>query len=282
MTLGLIEFGGRQPDNLPLAADGWRLIRLTAKNRRQSERTLSNPRLDAVAIVSVSPEKTHLAELALANKKHVLIDFPASDQPLRAAKLNKIATSVDKRIYTPNLLRTEPGVQELKRIITSPASKLLSLTVTYGVTTRLKDSGFFMRTVQILDAMEWLVGSTFTHLSTERSAVNSRAEGLVVLASFESGISAMLNMYSAPANGYCSPLWIDAVLADSVVHVDTQAQSLRVTSFRNEAVKNINWATPSLTVAIEDFIAYIKTEKQPFGVGGLERALRLAAVVLSG
>jgi predicted dehydrogenase len=280
MTIGLIEVGGERLDYVPVTADGWKLVHLPAKNRRQLERALSNPNLDAVAILGLSPEKTRLAEKALVNKKHVFVDFPAAEAFQRAAKLNKIATRAEQRIYSTNLLRIEPGLHELKRIITDSASKLLSLTVTCGAKAKLFGPEFPMRTAQVLDAIEWLGGSTFREVSTERSAVKSSAAALVTLVSFDNGLKAMLNMYSAPARGNHSRLWIDAVFADSVVHVDPLAQSIEIASFRNESVKNVNWATPSLIAAVEDFISCMKGEKQPLDLENLKRMLKLADMVV--
>ena len=280
MTIGLIEVGGERLDYVPVTADGWKLVHLTPKNRRQLERALSNPNLDAVAILGLSPKKTRLAEKALVNKKHVFVDFPAAEAFQRAAKLNEIATRAEQRIYSPNLLRIEPGLHELKRIITDSASKLLSLTVTCGAKARPFGPEFSMRTAQVLDAIEWLGGSTLREVSTERSAVSSSAAALVTLVSFDNGLKAMLNMYSAPARGNHSRLWIDAVFADSVVHVDPLAQSIGIASFRNESVKDVNWAAPSLIAAVEDFISCMKAEKQPLDLENLQRMLKLADMVV--
>jgi hypothetical protein len=121
IALGLIEVGGERLDYMPVSADGWKL-HLAAKNRGQLERALSNPKLDAVAILGLSPKKTRLAEKALVNKKHVLVDFPAAEAFQRAAKPNKIATRAEQRIYSPNLLRIEPGLRA-KWPLTSLLSK---------------------------------------------------------------------------------------------------------------------------------------------------------------
>jgi predicted dehydrogenase len=280
MTIGLIEVGGERLDYMPVSADGWKLVHLAAKSRRQLERALSNPKLDAVAILGPSPKKTRLAEKALVNKKDVLVDFPAAATFQKAAKLNKIATRVEQRIYSPNLLRTESGLHELKRIIAHSASTLLSLTVTCGVEAEQGKPEFSMKTAQVLDALEWLGDSRMREVSTEKSAVRSSATALVTLGSFDNGLKAMLNMYSAPPRGNHSRLWIDAVFGDSVVHVDPSAQSIGIASFRNESIKNVNWAAPSLITAIEDFISCMKAEKQPLDLENLQRILKLADMVV--
>jgi predicted dehydrogenase len=282
MTIGLIEVGGQRLDYVPVTADGWRLVQLASKNRRQLERALSSPKLNAVAILGSSPEKTRLAEQALVNKKHVLVDFPVAEAFQKAAKLNKIATRVERCIYSPNLLRTEPGLQELKRIITHSASKLLSLTVTCGVKARPGGPEFSMRTAQILDAIEWLGDSALREVSNERSAVSSSAAALVALVSFDNELKAMLNMYSAPARGNHHRLWIDAVFADSVVHLDPRAQSIKIASFRNESVNNVNWATQPLLTTIEDFISCMKAENLQLDSENLQRMLKLTGMVVIG
>ena len=156
MTIGLIEVGNERTDCMPNAVHGSKLVKLVQKNRRQLERAISNPKLDAVAIFGLSPSKNLLAEKALMEKKSVFVDFPVAETFEKTIKLDRTATKEGQRIYSPNLLRTEPGFQELKRKIQDPTSKLLSLTITCAVKAKSECSEFRMKVVQILDALEWL------------------------------------------------------------------------------------------------------------------------------
>jgi hypothetical protein len=280
LTIGLVEVGGESIHYVPSVGDGWKLLRLASNNRRQLEGALSNLKLDAVVVLGPSAKKSRIARRVLGNKKHVLVDFPAAETLRKATELNKAAMKGGQYIYSPNLLRTEAGLVELKRIITNSTSNLLSLTVTCGVNAKPSDPGFPMRTAQVLDAVEWLVGSTLSEVSTERSKVSPSAAALVTLASFDNGIKAMLNLYATFSRGAGSRLWVDAVFLDSVVHVDPIAQSVRVTSFRNESVKSVNWATPPLTAAVEDFIENMKVERQGIDLEHLQRALKWTVKVV--
>jgi hypothetical protein len=128
--------------------------------------------------------------------------------------------------------------------------------------------------------VQWLVGSTLSEMFTEKSKVSQSAAALVTLASFDNGVKAMLNLYANSSRGAGSRLWVDAVFLDSVVHVDPAAQSIRVTSFRDESVKKVNWATPPLITALEDFIENMKAERQGMDLENLQRVLKLAGEVV--
>jgi predicted dehydrogenase len=280
ITIGLIELSNEKLGPIPATADGFRIVPLTSR-RRELERSLSDPRLDAVAILGLDPRRDLFAEKALLKGKHVLIDFPVADTFQRATRIHRIATETKKRVYSANLLRTEPGLQELKKKAANSSGKLLSLTVTCGVNTEGRLSEFAMKTAQVLDAMEWLGDSALVDLATERTAAGS-TRALVTLASFDNGLKTMLNMYSTPAGSDDSRLWVDAVFEDSVIHVNPREQSISVASFRNHSVHKLNWATPSLIGAIENFLSCMKTEMQPMDLGNLQRLLKLANSAVRG
>ena len=280
MTIGLIEVGDERVDYMPNTVHGSKLVQLVQKNQRQLERAISNPKLDAVAIFGLSPRKKSLAEKVLREKKHVFVDFPVAEAFQKAAKLGRTATKEGQRIYSPNLLRTEPGLKELKRNIQNSSSKLLSLTVTCGVKAKPGGSAFRMKAVQVLDVLEWLADSRLREVATQRTTIRSSAAALVTLASFDSGVTVMLNMYSTPARSNHPRLWIDAVFTDSVVQVNPHAQSIRVTLFQNESVESRNWATPSLVEAIEEFISCMKSDLRPLELENLKRIFKLADMVV--
>ena len=133
LTIGLVELDGRALDYVPGSGDGWKLVRLIARGGRLPERAFSDPKLDAVAFLGSSVKKFRFAEKALMHGKHALVDFPASRTVESARKLEAVAAGKDLHVYSPNLLKYEPGFQELKRISSNSTSKMLSVTMTCGV-----------------------------------------------------------------------------------------------------------------------------------------------------
>jgi predicted dehydrogenase len=250
----------------------------TGQTESLSERAISDSKLGALAILGPSPKKARLVEKALLRKKHVLVDFPAAQRVEEARKLAAIASGKELCIYSPNLLIAEPGLQELKHAASRSTGKLLSLTITCGLNAKLSSPNFTMKVAQLLDLAEWLGGAKFKDVCAEKSVKGSRAAALVALASFDNGIKAMLNMYSAPVMGH-GRLWVDGVFEDSVVHVDPYAQSIRIAAFHDKSTKSVSWATASLIAAIEDFIDRINAEKEPLDLENLGRMLNLARMV---
>jgi predicted dehydrogenase len=280
VTIGVAGFGAKELDYVPTSGDGWKLVRLAAKKRKVTTHALSDARLDAVALFDPNREKARLAEKALLSKKHVLIDFPATDVVEKARKLQAIASERNLCLDSPNLLRTEPGFQELKRMIAGSSNKMFSLTVGCGVGVRDMSHEFSMKLAQLLDLMEWLSSSKIKDVSGERSTKHAPTAALVALISYDNEVKGMLNMYSAPTVEHVR-LWVDVVFEDSVVHVDPYAQSVRIAPFRGKS-SDVNWATESLVTAIEIFVAHINGEPKPLDLQNLERMLNIARVLIGG
>ncbi|HUO41386.1 MAG TPA: hypothetical protein VMU35_00295 [Methylomirabilota bacterium] len=277
ITIGLVELTGTL-DYIPESGDGWKLIKLVAKQGIVPVRAFSNPKLNAVAFLGPSVRRPQLAETAAEKGKHVLLDFPASRTIKSARRIESIATSNDVIVYSPNLLKYEPGFQEVKRI--SSMSKMTSLTVTCGIDAKPTSAEASMKLAQLLDATEWLAGSKISNLRAEKSSRRSRVSALVALGSFENGVKVMLNLYSAPSKR--SRLWIDAVSKASFLHVDPYAQTVRLTQFQAESARELNWATSPLTSMIEDFIIQVNRGKEPMDLANLERMLNLSDSVTAG
>lgn len=281
LTIGLVELDGRAFDYVPGSGDGWKLAQLIARGGRPPERAFSDPKLDAVAFLGSSVKKLRFAQKALLHGKHVLVDFPASWTVEGARLLESVAAGRGLCVYSPNLLKFEPGFQEFKRIGTDSTSKMLSVTMTCGVSSTLKNPEFSMKLAQLYDLLEWLGNSKLKDVCAEKSAKGSRSSALVALGSFENGLKLMLNLYSAPASKR-SRLWVDAVFKDSFVHVDPYAQSVRITSFQERPFRELNWATSAIVGLIEDFAAQVNGEKQTLDLAGLGRMLKLAGSVIGG
>jgi len=273
-----VELDGRTLDYVPSYGDGWKIVRLIAREGKPPERAFSDPKIDAIVFLGSSVNKLRFAEKALLHGKHTLVDFPASRIVESVRKFEAVAGGKDLRVYSPNLLKHEPGFQELKRISSNSASKMLSLTMTCGVNAKLMNPEFSMKLTQLFDLMEWLGNSKIKNICAVKSAKHSAA-ALVALGSFENGLKAMLNLYSAPTSKR-SRLWVDVVFKDSFVHVDPYAQSIRMMSFQKKSIMELNWATLALVAVIEDFISRINSGKQSLDLGNLERLLNLASSVI--
>ncbi|HUK27917.1 MAG TPA: hypothetical protein VLV31_05800 [Candidatus Acidoferrales bacterium] len=279
LTIGLVDLRKERLDYVPTRLDGWKLVQLAHESQERFERSLRNSTLDAVAIIGSCTRKTLLAKKALLQGKPVLVDFPPADSPLRITELTKLATKAGQPIYSPNLLRNEQGLKELKQRITLSAGAILSLTIMYGANIRPNKPELTMKTIQVLDTIEWLCESSLDELITEKTS-NASSTGLVTLASLDNGVKVLLNICSAAMRGYPDRFWIDAVFSNGVVHVDPRAQSIRITSFRDGAVKTVNWGTSSLVVAIENFTKYVRGEVQSSGLENADRIFKLARKVL--
>ena len=281
LTIGLVELDGQTLDYFPSSGDSWKLVRLIARGGRVPARAYADPKLDAVAFLGSNIKKLHFAERALLHGKHVLADFPASGTVESARKFEAIAIGKELHVYSPNLLKNEPGFQELKRVSCNPTSKMLSLTVTCGVSAKFKGHEFQMKLAQLFDVLEWLGNSKITDISVEKSTQRLPAAALVALGSFENGVKTLLNVYSIPASKR-SRLWVDVVFKDSFVHVDPYVQSIRIIRFQDKSIEELNWATSALVSLIEDFVSRIYSEREPLDLVNLERMLNLASSVIGG
>jgi hypothetical protein len=199
----------------------------------------------------------------------------------RARALNEKAIHNSTWIYSPNLLKTEPSLKMLSQRARD-SGRLLSLTVTSGVEAKQKNTEFLLRVAQLLDLVEWLADSKLREAYCEKSTVRLSMPALVVLASFNNDVKAMLNVYSAGADGSHVGLCVDGVYEDCILHADPYAQSIRIIPFREERVKSINWSTTSMVEVIEDLTNRIEKAKQPLDLENLQRLLDLAEQIVGG
>jgi len=246
----------------PTQGRGWKLIWLpaTGAKKEPSERAIVGPKLDAVAIIGLGPMKARYAQKALLSGKHALVDFPLSHEFKEILRLQRIAEERKLCLHSPNLLRTESSIQELKRMTHRPSGRILSLTLTCSVNTRFKRTDFAAKFVQLLDLSEWLTNSKCIQAHGKISTIHPSITASVVTLCLESGVIGLVNLYSTPSN---SPgrLWIDAVFEDSLLHVDPFAQAVRLSRFRDNASESVNWAPSSLSIALEDFVACIRSKE---------------------
>jgi hypothetical protein len=280
-TVGLVELGKRL-DYVPLTADGWRFVRLASKRKhgKISDNVFSDPELNAIAILGHGPEKFRLARKALMKKKHLLVDFPAAETVEKARLLSDEAIRNSTCIYSPNLLKTEPSLKELKWRTNDSTGRLLSLTVTCGFDAKRNSREFLMQVAQLLDAIEWLVDSKFAEVYCEKSIVRSSVSALVTLASFDNGVKAMLNIYSVGENANNTGLWVDSVCEDCVLRADPNGQSIRITSFHGERLMSVNWSIPSIVEAFESIGMRIDKARQPLELENLQRMLGMAEEIV--
>jgi len=275
--VGLVELGKRL-DYVPLTADGWRFVRLVSKRKhgKMSDNVFSDSDLKAIAILGHGPEKFRLARKALMKRKHLLVDFPAAGTVEKARLLSDEAIRNNTLLYSPNLLKAEPSLKELKRRINDSTGRLLSLTVTCGFDAKLNSPEFLMLVAQLLDGIEWLVDAKFTEVYCEKSVIRSSVSALVVLASFDNGVKAMLNIYSVGENANHAGLWVDGVCENCVLRADPNGQSIRVISFRGERLMSVNWSNPSIVEAVENLGMHIDKARQPLELENLQRILDMA------
>ena len=196
--VGLVELGKRL-DYVPLTADGWRFVRLVSKRKhgKMSDNVFSDSDLKAIAILGHGPEKFRLARKALMKRKHLLVDFPAAGTVEKARLLSDEAIRNNTLLYSPNLLKAEPRAERsLSGESDDSTGRLLSLTVTCGFDAKRNSPEFLMLVAQLLDGIEWVVDAKFTEVYCEKSVIRSSVSALVVLASFDNGVKAMLNIYS--------------------------------------------------------------------------------------
>ena len=277
LTIGLIRLPGVILGHELTRGRDWKLISVPAKGamRRPLERAITDSRLNAIAIIGLGVKKTRYAEKALSSGKHVLVEFPLSHESKEMSRLQKIAEKRELCLYSPNLLRTESSIQELKRTTSSPSAKLLSLTIVCGMNTRFERSDCTMKLVQLLDLLEWVTGSKCMEANGEKSTNHPSSVAFVVTFSLESGVKGLVNLYSAPSKSQVR-LWIDGIFEDSLAHIDPYAQAVRLSRFSDNFGKSVNWAPSSVSIALEDFVACIGGERRPSVRDKMEKLLNLA------
>ncbi len=205
----------------------------------------------AFAIIGAGPKKADFAREALLLRKHVLSDFPAGLTWSEVARLKQISASKGVLFYSPNLLRFEAGINELSQMVDRGASKLLSVTISCDLAGRGEQTQLLMKFAQIIDMIEWLVGSKCVDVRQEKSHRVGSATARVVLMSHQNDVKTLLNLRCGASRN--SSLWIDCIFNDSIVHVDPKSQSVRLVSSSNASHSEVNWTVQPLSKAIGAF-----------------------------
>ena len=257
LTIGLIALEkGCQTE--PSEINGnWKLVQLARKGSRSvaSELKAGAKKLDAVAVVGCHPAKARFAREALSLGKHVMVDFPAGKTSEETRRLKELARSKDLQLYSPNLLKTEPGVNELKQLVEDPSSKLLSLTINCNFATKGKEA-YSMKLAQMLDLVEWIAGAKCAEAWARGSTRTVSAAAHVILTSHENGVKTLLNLRSNSMIGV-STFRADCILENLIVHLNPWAQSVLLERFGGTSVARVNWAVHTLQKALTNFQSLI-------------------------
>jgi predicted dehydrogenase len=273
LTIGLIILEDDIRVDQSTIANGWKAIELPSPARGLSQLKARLKKTEAVAIVGADARKTRYARKALALGKHVLIDFPAGRTWNEVAHLKELSANNGLCFCSPNLLTLETGMSELRQMAGDGSSKLLSLTVSYGIGGRPNQTQYSMKLAQLLDLTEWVVGSKHVNARQERSGTASSVNARVVLLSHENGVKTMLNIHYAPSRN--PSLWIDGVFENSMVYLNPWAQTIKLQFLSDHSQKEISWAVSSLRRAIEDFEMAIDKRSEPSDFDDQSRVIEL-------
>jgi len=254
-------------------ADDWKIIKVSP-SVAVSQFKAKLKKCGAFVIVGIGSKKADFAREALSLGKHVLSDFPAGLTWTEVARLKEISASNGVRFCSPNLLRFEPGMNELRQMVGGVSSRLLSFTISYGLAGRVEQTRFLMKFAQILDLAEWLVGSKCADVRQETSGTLLSANARVVLMSHENGVKTLLNLRCGSSRN-CS-LWIDGIFEDSIIHVDPRAQSVRLGSSRNASSSEVDWAVSPLSRAMGAFKMMIDGGSEEPDFSSQRRLIELA------
>ena len=273
LAIGLMILEGDVPVELSTIADDWKTIEVPRAAGGLPQLKAKLRKSHAVAIIGAGSKKARYAREALTLGKHVLIDFPAGLTWNEVARLKELSAHNGLCLYSPNLLRLEAGMSELRQMAGDGSSKLLSLTISYGMGGKLEQSQYSMKLAQILDLAEWVVGSKYVNVRQEKSASAPSANARVILMSHENGVKTLLNIHYASSRD--ASLWIDGVFDNSIVHLNPWAQTIRLQSLNERSHKEIDWAVSSLRRAIEDFKMVIDRRSEPSDFGDQRRVIEL-------
>ncbi len=275
-TIGFMNLEASELDYIPVSGHIWRAVLITGKD---FARSISKAELDAVAILGANPRNTQLAKTALLRKKHTLVEFPAALTMEQARQLEKIASDGNIRLFSPNLMKTEPGFKTLKSNVESSWNQALSITMTCGVNSRPLTTAFIAKLIQLFDVIEWVTGSRIAEVQFERSGRGSQSLAVVLLSSLANGMRVLLNMYSVQKRNPAR-LWVDLVLKDSALHVDPFAQSINMLQFQPRTCGSISWETSSLIATIEMFANCVNVGNCEGNFENLDRFLSMARNVV--
>jgi len=280
LTIGLIALEKSYQIEPSEVSGNWKLVQLARKGSRNvsSELKAKAKKLDAVAIVGCHSAKVRYAREALSLGKHVMVDFPVGQTSEETRRLKDLATSKDLQLHSPNLLKTEPGVNELKQLVEDPSSKLLSLTMNCNLATKGKEA-YSMKLAQILDLIEWIAGAKCKEVWARRSTQTASAAACVILTSHDNGVKTLLNLRSNSMIDV-STFRAECIFENLMVHLNPWAQSILVERFGGTSVTNVNWAVHTLQNALTNFQRLIDGGSEDLLLEDSDRILGLARQLL--
>ena len=230
------------------------------KGREACKRFLADHKYDAIAVVGSGRKKAEFAERALLSGKHVLIDFPASHKLEETQRLHDTAVEKKLCLFSPNLMRTELGLPELREAVSSGTSRLLSLTITYGAQVSQGVRQFSMKLMQLLDLVEWLANSRQREVLSHENMAGKSPQACIVLLSMGNGVRALVNLYSISSSSK-ERFWADGIFEDSITHINPYAQSLRLSHSGQRPEEDVEWGQSSLSFAMKEFLTQISERK---------------------
>jgi hypothetical protein len=251
---------------------------LSAERIEPSKQLLADPKYDAIAVVGSNLKKTQYAKEALLSGKHVLIDFPAGHKLEEIHQLYDIATEKQLCLFSPNLMKTELGLSELRQTANSGTSRLLSLTITYAVPVPQGAKQFLAKLMQLLDLAEWLTNSRQTEMLSHVAMAGKSPQACIALLSMENGVKALVNLYSISSSSKES-FWVDGVFEDLVIRANPYVQSLKLSHSDHSPDQHIECGQSSLDFALADFFIQI-SQKEILDIEHTKRMFELAGRVV--
>lgn len=278
-TIGVIMLHASSHVQRPGISGDWRIEQLAAGKSRRilSQLKTDAEGLDAVAIIGFDAKKTEYARKALSLRKHVLVDFPAAQTLGEISELRKLASESHLCLYSPNLLKYEPGVRELKTMA-EPPSRMLSITISSSLVGAGKGVEHSMKLAQIINFIEWMAGSECVEIRGEKSAGALRPTAHVALMSHQNGIKTLMNLLFVSARS-APRFWLDVIFDKSVAHLDLYAQSIRVEPFGRVAPRFIDWAVSPLDRALKGFRMNIDSGAEEADTTNFQHVVELVRAV---
>jgi hypothetical protein len=242
-------------------------------------RVIRDPATTAVVALGLSPRKIAYAKKALSLGKHVLADFPCAHSPAEVTKLEQLASTKRLCLCSPNLLKAERGLQELRRLASGSDNKLRSLTVTCGMSGKYGQDHLWMRLVQLFDLVEWIADSRCLSVYSEAFTMRQSVRAYSILMSLETGVKGLCNLYSVSSK-ISQHIWVDGVFHDCILRASLGAQSVKVNYFKGAVSENVDWSPSSLNSVLDDFATEIRKENRISDLQHARRVFELADMVI--
>ena len=230
---------------VPYKGKNWDLIHVIRIRPTQSLRSISDPTSDATAILGEDPRKWRRVKEGLLLGKNVLVDTPVASDIRHLLELHSLAIKRKLRIESVNLICAEHSVQYLKEFISKHT--LLSMTISSSVLP-VSNEFHLMKLAQIIDASEWLAGSSCERAAGETAVPKLNA--CVTLLVMRNGVKLLINTYRKL--GGSRDLQIDAIFEDAIATINPYAQSVTVSHFGG-TVSHLGWRPTQLPSLLDEF-----------------------------